>query len=99
MRGPTVPFPAVAPPLPPLDGAIPELLFEDCTPRSVADAALHLLQSPAAAQAQVAAARRAVARLTPEAERARAGEPAEPSARLSSAAAAARAVLRHLHTI
>ena len=96
LSSPTVPFPAVAPPLPPLDGAIPELLFEDCTPRSVADAALHLLQSPAAAQAQVAAARRAVARLTPEAERARAGEPAEPSARPSSAAAAARAVLRHL---
>lgn len=69
-------------------GLIPELLFEDCTASSIADAALWLLANPEQAQAQVSASERALATLI--AARDADGVPV-PSSRL-----AARALLRHL---
>ena len=72
---------------PPLVGTVPELLLEACTPAAIASAALELLVSPHAAEAQIAASARALA---PLAVRDRHGD-AIPSATL-----AARALLKHL---
>ena len=68
---------------------IPELLFGECTPAAITQAALQLLRNPAEASAQAESSARAIESLV---QRDAVGGP------VPSATIAARAVLRHLPT-